>query len=461
MKFALGVGAVAVISAVAAALYPTAALLVLAGGAALAVVLKRVKLLPPVLLLAAFPLARPNIFGEQLSLMAALLLATAAFLCIVNDHGRIGLDNRRGTPLRSVYLWLGISYGWLLFQAVFLRSGNPVPLIAQGALIVVASVVAAAVVLADERRRMIVGRGFVIIVAVLCASYTVTAGIWLAAGIGAGQVTSISVGSLAGKAPVFFPFTTTAGTQTVFGIRLFRFTGIGREPGWMAMYAAFAYFLAPRVGLSRWWLKLILLVGLLGCVSTAGFGVFLLVWAYEAFVRPRQTGPSFTAYLRQLFGLGAVSGAAYLAVTAPVLGLAAKHDQNAVSLQDRAVATQRGWDALFTAPLGGGGGVTNSGINLVASIAGPGLPYVLLVAAALLLPRRTHRAVALTTAPVAVLLLTLITSQPPGDSTWVFVAVLVVYAVTQPPAEEQSDAEVSATEGKRITIGSSCQPLGL
>jgi len=135
-----------------------------------------------------------------------------------------------------------------------------------------------------------------------------------------------------------------------------------------------------------------------------------------------------------MVGVCLLAGAAWLAVNAPVLGLAAKGQINEISLVERGAATAAGWQALWETPLGGEATARLSGINLVAAIASAGLPFVICTIAALVCPRISHRARPLTSAPIMVLLLTLATSQPAKDSTWVFVLAVMAYAVTNPPS---------------------------
>ena len=78
---------------------------------------------------------------------------------------------------------------------------------------------------------------------------------------------------------------------------------------------------------------------------------------------------------------GAIGGAAWVALYAPVLGLAAKQTSNETSLDERADATAAGLRALTTTPLGGQGTEKQAGINLISDVAVNGLPFVLLVGA--------------------------------------------------------------------------------
>lgn len=431
---------------------------IIIGAVAVAVAARNATLLAPLLVVAAIPFLRPNLFGERFSALGAALVLLAALLCTLAERGRLSLFARARRPLRSVPTWLFIAYLLLLLREAIAIGDTPLRPLFQSLVLTVGVVLALAIVLSDPQRCRIVARGFIALVLLLCASYAVTAAVWVVAGVGALQVGAIEIaprGLQSVGQPVFFPFTTTAGTQTSGGLTVPRLTGLGREPGWMAMYAAFAYFLLPYSGTKgHWWQRPLLLLGLVGTISTAGFGVFVVVWALARFLVKRDE-PMAIGYLRQLTGLGVLAGALWLAVAAPVLGLAAKAELNQVSLDERTQATQAGLVAIKDVALFGGEAAdVVAGVNLIASAAASGLLFVLAVCAALWLPRLAHPDRSRTTAMVSVLFLTLLTSQPPGDSTWVFGLCLLAYAVTlsadrrddQP--EQQRDLSLPSRAGR-------------
>jgi hypothetical protein len=203
------------------------------------------------------------------------------------------------------------------------------------------------------------------------------------------------------------------------------------------MFCAAGCFLADAVGYRSVLVKVLLLAGLVGTLSTAGFGVFIVVLAYDAFLRPRG-GIRLTGFLRQIGGVVAMGLAAWLAVDAPVLGLSAKKTGNETSLDERQDATDAGLRAFTHSPLGGIGTEKQAGINLISDIAVNGLPFVLLVSAALLVPvlvaGRGGRggSVALT------VFLTLLLSQPAAASTWAFLLVALALACDGLTAEERA-----------------------
>jgi hypothetical protein len=401
---------------------------------------QRASRLPVVFVVLALPLVRPNLFGERYSLIGFGLLAMAALLAIVTRSASGTPAPTGPNPATPVVVCLGLAYLWLMIQAAAthpLMLGRPAE---QGMVLTAGAVLCVAIVCREPSTRLALAKAFVVVIAVFCALYVVTVLIWVATGVGNGVLVSLDIGT-SGINPIYLPLTPTVGIQSVFGTVFPRFTGLGREPGWMAMYCAAAYFMADAVGLRSRRLKALFLVGLVGCISTAGFGVFVVAWAYHVFLRDRGTGISVAAFLRQLSGILATILAIWLAVTAPVLGLAAKTTQNVTSLDERQLATEAGVRALLTSPLGGTATEVQGGINLISDIAVSGLPFVLLVCGALLLPAlgmRGHGRMG--NAVIVIVFLTMLTSQPAKDSTWAF-ALVAIAASLRAPIDEKPKAD--------------------
>ncbi|WP_433029663.1 hypothetical protein [Actinomycetospora sp. CA-053990] len=401
-------------------------------------------LVPAGLVLLTLPLLRPGVFGEFTAL-AGCALAVLAGVAALLRRERVPARPVPAVPL--VVGVLAVAYLWMVGHGATAFAPDRVRDLFQDFVLTIGSLVAFAVVLADPRTRRAVGRGFVIVVVLVCASWVVTALVWAVAGLGAGQIASVPVGAV-GPQPVYFPFTISYSTSEVFGIDVPRLTGFGRESGWMAMSCAAAWFLADAVGYRARWVKVLLLAGLAGTLSTAGFGVFVVVLALDLFLRPRG-GVALRGFLRQIGGLGAIAGAAWVALYAPVLGLSAKQTSNETSLAERQDATAAGVRALSESPWGGLGTEKQAGINLIADVAVNGLPFVVLVSLAVLVPafvapgrgaEPVGRAV-----PVAlVVFLTLLLSQPAAASTWAFALVAVACAAEGLTAAERAEAGAPA-----------------
>ena len=381
---------------------------------------------PAGLLLIGVPLLRPGVFGE-VAAPAGLALALAAGVAALVRRERV-----RPFPVPAVTALAGLlclASLYLVVRGVLVGPAQRTRSEFQDFALTMGTVLAAALALADPGTRRALGRGFVLLLAGIGLSWLVTAAVWSVAGVGVGEIGSVVVGN-AGAQPVYFPFTISYSTSAVFGVDVPRLAGVGRESGWMAMFCGAGWFLADAVGYRSVAIKALLVAGLVGTLSTAGFGVFVVVLAVDVFLRPR--GPiGLRGMVRQLAGLAAIGGAMWLAVAAPVLGLSAKQSSNEASVQERSDATAAGLRALLSGhPWGGLGTETQAGVNLVSDIAVSGIVFVVLVAATLLVPPllagRTgpHRGAAV----ALVVFLTLLTSQPAAASTWAFLVVAVALA---------------------------------
>lgn len=390
-------------------------------------------------MLLTLPLLRPGVFGESTALAGCAIAVLAAVAALLRR------ERVRARPVPAVPLLVGIvalAYLWMIGHGAAVFAPDRVRDLFQDFVLTIGSLVAFAIVLADPRARRAVARGVVIAVVLVSASWVVTALFWAVAGLGSGQLTTVPVGTVEPQ-PVYFPFTISYSTSEVFGVDVPRLTGFGRESGWMAMSCAVAWFLTDAVGYRARWVKVLILAGLVGTLSTAGFGVFVVVLALDVFLRPRG-GIGLGGFLRQIGGIAAIAGAAWVALYAPVLGLNAKQSSNEASLDERQDATDAGIRALTESPLGGLGSEKQAGINLISDVAVNGLPFVVLVSIAILLPAFVApgrgadplgRAI-----PVAlVVFLTLLLSQPAAASTWAFALVAVACAAEGLTAAERAE----------------------
>jgi hypothetical protein len=310
--------------------------------------------LPSLLLLLSIPFTRPFLFGERYAVVGAALALAAALAATVADGGR---PRTMEPAARALLAWLALQWGWLLLLPVLhptIQVGDTL----RGLATVPAVVAASCIVLRDPARRHAIARTLVAVVVAACVSFAATALVWMARGVGSGQVGQIpaSYRPLEGRGdtltPMLFPFTTVASGAEYFGVFIPRFLGLGREPGVMACLIVWAVFMATRLGFRRRWVA-VLILGLAGTQSSGGFGVLLLAWVLTvAFVIPQRHLGALAGMCRQFVGVGLLAVAAYLAVWAPAFGLEAKRDLNPASVQDRQNATMAGVHALTTAPTG-------------------------------------------------------------------------------------------------------------
>lgn len=373
----------------------------------------------------------PNLLAAHVSGLGAILIGAALFLAVTNDRGLIFWS--RGSL--AILAFTTATTIWLAYTDS-VSSRNVAFTLTDGAILFVC-VVSSAIVLADERRLRAFVRGFVGAVLLIGASYVVTFAIWAIAGPATNAIAQVPVGTWI--AMIYFPMTPTTGTQTFFGITLPRLAGFGREPGWMAMWAGVAWFLLPRAyHRVPWWMRALVLVAILAPISTGGFAVFVVALAYEVFIKRRDGLHPLTNFLVRMMGVVFAACATWFAFNAPVLGINAKEEMNAASLDERSRVTQYGLDALSHFSLGGSVTYPNSSLNLIAAIAPNGWPYPVLVLASLLLARVAYPGVEKTTAAIGVVTLTLLFSQPTGASSAVFIVVVAIYAAYAPPRRSQA-----------------------
>ena len=427
LRYAAGVGAATVVVAVAASVNPLLGLGALAAVPAVLLALRVPAASSAILLLAAVPMMRPMILGERLSSVAAALALGACLLAWTDDQRRVRTD-RAG---RSLALWTCALWAWITLSLA-IHTSLSVGDTARGWLTVPVIVVAATVVLRSPQRRTMVLKGFLGTLLVLCASYATTYLLWRLQGYQFGVLTQIPAGYEGRAAPLYAPFTPTYSTVSIGGIP--RFLGLAREPGIMGAFLGWAWFMLPRVGWNRRILKALLIVGLLGTQSTAGFGVFLVVWVTAHFLL--RGGPNrVLAFVRRFIGVFGLAAAAWVAWYAPVFGYQAKLDFNAVSVDDRTSAMQRGLTAVTHHPCGQdlvGADAATGAINMVAAIAVYGVPAFVLGLLALIRPALLSGQRSAALAPTAVVLGTVLLSQPLTHSTGLFLAVALAAATYGP-----------------------------
>lgn len=395
--------------------------------AALVMLVQHPSIIPPLLLGGAILIMRPSILGSALSWLGLALLLVAAMIAFTADDTTKALA-KESKPARSVIFWITASYVWLLTLSS--AQGRDYGSLITGGTLSVGALVATAFIVADPRSRGLAAKVFVALIAAVCISYTLTALLWVATGFGSGRILALSIPGLFGVQHLYAPFTVTFSSLQVFGFTVPRFTGIAREPGWMALYAGIAYLLLPYVGWEKWRLRLPILLGLLGTLSTAGFAMFAVVLGLRFLLTGRaRTG--LGQYFRVVFGLGAMAGLVWAAYNAPVVGIGAKSTQNIISLTERSNATAAGLWALWNEPFSGGNGVQDIGaVNLVAAVAAYGLPFSIAIVLSVAMPWLWHRNKRHFLPFAALILGTLATSQPALDSTLVFCLVMLCAALS-------------------------------
>lgn len=408
----LGVALIAGLGSAVLALQPTwlvavLALLVAAGGLILASM--RPAIASVVLLVASVPFLRPFILGEDYSTLAPVLALSAV---------AVSLPDGVSLPRPSLVFLGWWTAAWLWFSVQTTWGAQEAGPIGSGWVTIWLPVAAAVLVLGDLRRRRMFTKALVGLVLVLCAAFAVTFAMWLLGGFGSFRIATLPLGYEAvanGTTPLYFPLTPTYSQFEFGGVVVPRMLGMGRESGIMAVLIGWSWFTLRRIGWTNSLWKVMLLVGLAGTQSTAGFAVFLIVGVVGWLFTDR---PGYWSIgMRRTLGVVVLSAAVVTAYFVPVYGLAAKSQLNAASVDDRQRATVTGLESLWP-PIGRAPYSYEqlTGINLVAAVTVIGAFGAVLLAAALLHPLMTSPERAAALPAVGFVFLTTLTSQPPQFS---------------------------------------------
>lgn len=386
-------------------------------------------LLLSIVLLTAIFLSRPNVLGESYSFFATCIVSALAVVAVVRARGQARISEHA----LSILVLLALSSTWVIFRAPY--SNPPTLELVRGEILNFITVVAWAVAVGTFRLQRQILRLVIAIVLIQSASQLVTNGFAL---IGFPGMVLGQFGTGEYVALVRFPISIDVGEIYVGGAHVPRLAGLGREPGWMSMYAAFAWFAWPLVGRPTLVGRLILIGGLLSPVSTAGFGVFVVVLGIEVLRRAAGSSRPLRAYFGVLGSLLIVTLCIYTALYAPVFGLNAKSTQSAASLSERDLSTSNGIEALKSFSLGERVDYPRSDINLIAAVASKGWIYGLLVLAILLVPVLLSGNRWRVLPCVLVLTLTILLAQPPGGSVFVIVLTMILASLPILPVSRGS-----------------------
>jgi len=379
--------------------------------------------LPIILGIVAFLLSNPGIIAAGRANIAFVAITLLLISLLVADRQKLAISR---TNTAMLLLMTAVTL-WVLIRAA--SQANPGSVVT-GAVLTMISLAAFSILFGKEERVITFARLVLIIIALASLSSVLTL-------LTVAASKSIVVGTLNVReltSTIYFPYTPTLSTQDLFGLTVPRFTGIAREPGWMSMFAAAAWFLWPAAFLGTRSaalkiLRLSLLGGVLTPISTAGFGIFVVVAACTFLLNPAKRKSLGT--FKIALAVAAVSVSIWFAIHAPVFGLEAKPDQNAGSLEERTRVTSDGLNALVHLSLGEQSMERTPNINMIAAVTENGWPYILLLALALIVPLLiTKRDSMPVSAPVvAIVFLTLLFSQPPGGSVGAYVVALLALAL--------------------------------
>ena len=371
-----------------------------------------------ILILGAFACAQPNVLSFG-SLSPSIYLAGFSIVVVLLA------DRGHATWLRSsgsaIFLILLASI-WQIARSTALGKDYQPFVLGTEAMGMV--IVALAFLISNSARARFFAQLLIVVLAILSASSFITAALTTTGTVI--EIGKIPLGGFSGR--LLFPFTPTSSIQTAFGVPFPRFIGIGREPGWMGMYAGAAWFLVPlafRGRRGRFWLRLSLMVGVLTPLSTGGFATFVMAASILFMTSINRVPDAALRLLCRIAGVGIIAASILVVWNAPVFGLANKAVQNADSLEERTRLTTQGWQALQTFTLGQLSSERNADISALASVVEWGWPYLLLIMAAILVPLLFTKNRGRVLAPVSVIAATLLLFQPPSGSTGAYVIVML------------------------------------
>lgn len=205
--------------------------------------------------------------------------------------------------------------------------------------------------------------------------------------IAAGYLVSLVLGTVVGwstikiaeldynyfyNAPIYLPFTIAYGSGHIGGFEFWRMLGIGRESGITQCLYAWAYFSADKYFADARKIKILLMIGVVTCLSTTGIVLFFSILIIN----------QLTKNLKRVFSIQTVGIILVVTVAAVFLmsdstfGLSFRLEK---SFADRALAMSYGIDNLKQNPLFGVGFMRSTGssvqseINLIAALGNIGL----------------------------------------------------------------------------------------
>lgn len=267
-------------------------------------------------------------FSEKYAVIGTLLLvAVAVYYYFAKPRTSMATSARTSWAI----IWLAASGLVVMFQTQS-HSGSG-SIVLMGAATDVLTVGAVALIARRSGGAELLLKTFIALMMLVAASYAVTLALWLSTDIFSWIVTDID-GPYGYPLTMRMPFTVTASSQDVFGLRLPRLTGFAREPGLMALYAGLGFILLRYTGWRIPLARPLLLLALLGTVSTGGFAVFVVAIALDYFLSAaRKHG--LRRFGRRAVGAALIVGGSWAAFFAPVVGFASKEEQNAISLDLR------------------------------------------------------------------------------------------------------------------------------
>lgn len=388
-----------------------------------------------ILLLIAVYLVRPTALGQSMTMYGMGIGLFVLFLQFGQSirYKKIGFTKKNFI----VVLTTSLLWTYLLAQASML-SDNHMDFVIKAFLSNVILVVACSMVLSNERSNYLFFRGFILSLVITSVMYCITYLLSCFINIEKLYMFSLHIigGNYEGSGRVYFPGTVLYSYFTVGSLQLPRLQGLFREAGILQAFIIWAFFNLKTYNLNNKWVKLFLILGLVGTFSTAGIGVFLgTVCFYLILNKKPIRGIMFLAFM------------CIALFYTPYIGLADKSETHGASISDRQIATTVGIEKLYENPIGEGiysvnpSDLTNSGINLLAGSYKYGIFGVLLILVAYFAPMYKYRAKKNYLISIFPIFVTMLLSQPIVDAPLVYILFLAMYANKEKQKQETVKAK--------------------
>lgn len=387
----------------------------------------------PVVVAVGVLTSRPTAIGERYPLLGAAILTAAGIGCLI-----LQVRTKQKTPIAPMVIF-ALAWFWLMWHE-FLVPGSE-PNLGTSWLTFLAPVLGFGFIgrdktLLERTRRMLVG---------IIAGTAILTSVAIIVGALIGYTTlhlgSVGVGYERISSGLLFPGALTYGPDVGSGIP--RFLGLGREPGMGAVFLGWAFFAMPRHWAHRSALRVALLIALAGTQSTAGIGVFA-VCATLYFVFGRKTFSPAVAIAALIAGAITV----WVAVFNPSFGFLAKG--GAPSFVERNSTALAGVRAFIEQPFTATSDAPLSSVNLIASAAVNGAPWVVLMVIFFALPivRAGRKNVGAYSS--LFILVIMLTSQPTAGATAILVLSLIDYYSSRPSESPAMFPRMSTPPGSHV-----------
>lgn len=233
------------------------------------VVYNRMDILISIMLLVACICYLPMLLGMKYISIGMVLFFCVGIIFGIKRNGTIHLAKKTGL---RVYVSSMLLFSYCFIQSIALRSDRLQAGI-QTIVLLVFSTTLFYILLSDERVKTLFIKGMYFLLIFFSVSYVISVIIMLISSWDSILITSYDYGYFK-ETEIFFPFTTTYGNMAFNGIVFKRLLGFARESGIMQIFYIWAFFMTDRYFEKVAFVRVLLTIGIVACLSTAGFIVF-------------------------------------------------------------------------------------------------------------------------------------------------------------------------------------------